>query len=95
MNQKIKLDNLAGYDTHKTLLRKIISGNDCGTLLFIFSGTGKTVFAEALAGEYGYNLLFISGSELESKWVGESKDRLAKVFARANSFALALLLLTK
>ena len=49
----------------------------------LISGTGKTVFAEALAGEYGYNLLFVSGSELESKWVGESKDRLAKVFARA------------
>lgn len=81
---KIKLNSLAGYDTHKTLLRKIISGNDRGTLLFYGPpGTGKTAFAEALAGEYGYNLLFVSGSELESKWVGESKDRLAKVFARA------------
>ena len=46
-------------------------------------GTGKSVFAEALAGEYGYNLIFISGSELESKWVGESKDRLATVYERA------------
>lgn len=81
---KIKLDNLAGYETHKTLLRKIIDGNNSGTLLFYGPpGTGKTAFAEALAGEYGYNLLFVSGSELESKWVGESKDRLAKVFARA------------
>ena len=35
VNQKIKLDNLAGYDTHKTLLRKIISGNDCGIIVIL------------------------------------------------------------
>lgn len=81
---KIKLADLAGYETHKKLLRRIMGGNPGATMLFFGPpGTGKTVFAEALAGEYGYNLLFVSGTELESKWVGESKDRLAKVFARA------------
>lgn len=79
-----KLNDLAGYDVHKALLKNIFE-KDTGTTLLFYGpqGTGKTAFAEALAGEYGYNLLFVSGSELESKWVGESKDRLAKVYSRA------------
>lgn len=80
----LKLDDLAGYAMHKELLRKIITNNNGATMMFYGPpGTGKTVFAEAVAGEFGYTLLFVSGSELESKWVGESKDRLAKVYARA------------
>lgn len=80
----LKFSDLAGYETHKMLLKRIVEGNNGALMLFYGSpGTGKSVFAEALAGEYGYNLIFISGSELESKWVGESKDRLATVYERA------------
>lgn len=80
----LKLDDLAGYEIHKSLLKRIIE-NSKGTMTLFYGapGTGKTVFAEAVAGEYGYTLLFVSGSELESKWVGEAKDRLAKVYQRA------------
>ncbi len=80
----VKFKDLAGYDVHKALLKRIVEGNNGSLMLFYGPpGTGKSIFAEALAGEYGYNLIFISGSELESKWVGESKDRLATVYERA------------
>jgi SpoVK/Ycf46/Vps4 family AAA+-type ATPase len=80
----LKFREFAGYETHQALLKRIVERNNGALMLFYGPpGTGKSIFAEALAGEYGYNLIFISGSELESKWVGESKDRLATVYERA------------
>ena len=90
----MKLDDLVGYSLHKDLLRKIVAGNNGMNMLFYGPpGTGKSVFAEALAGEYGYNLMFVSGSELESKWVGETKDRLAEVYNRAKHLAPCVIVL--
>ena len=61
----ITFKDLAGYETHKALLRRIVEGNNGALMLFYGPpGTGKSVFAEALAGEYGYNLMFINANEL-------------------------------
>jgi transitional endoplasmic reticulum ATPase len=90
----IKLADLVGYEAHKEVLKRIIEKNNGANMLFYGPpGTGKSVFSEALAGEYGYNLIYVSGSELESKWVGETKDRLAEVYKRAKSLAPCIITL--
>lgn len=54
-------------------------------------GTGKTMAAEAVARELGRKLLWVSGSDLVSKWHGEQERRTAAVFRRARAEEAVLL----
>ncbi len=49
-------------------------------LLYGPSGTGKTITAEALAGEAGAELFKVDASNLVTSWVGESSKNVKKVF---------------
>ncbi|WP_330334064.1 AAA family ATPase [Streptomyces sp. NBC_00536] len=44
------------------------------------SGSGKSLAAEVLAGEAGRDLLIVDGSELVSKYIGETEKNLAACF---------------
>lgn len=54
-----------------------------GILLHGEPGNGKTVFAEALAGELRLPLLTLSYSDVASKWVGEKTSRIREAFDEA------------
>lgn len=54
-----------------------------GILLYGKPGTGKTLLAESLAGECEAKFLKISGTDLESKWVGETEAKWRELFANA------------
>lgn len=54
-----------------------------GVLLYGEPGNGKTMFAEALAGEMRLPLLSLSYSDVASKWVGEKTSRVRQVFEEA------------
>ena len=54
-----------------------------GILLYGPPGTGKTLLAEALAGECAAHYTKICGSELESKWVGETEENWRNLFNEA------------
>lgn len=54
-------------------------------------GTGKTMFCKALATELNATVIVVSGPELKSKWVGESEERIRKIFTRARRCAPALI----
>ncbi|MEM2128915.1 MAG: ATP-binding protein, partial [Candidatus Methanomethylicaceae archaeon] len=60
-------------------------------LLFGSPGTGKTLAAEAVAHELGRKLLWVSGSDLVSKWHGEDERHTAAVFRRARAEGAVLL----
>lgn len=47
------------------------------------AGTGKSLTAEAIAGELGKKLYSVNYSELESKYVGETPKNIKQVFKRA------------
>ena len=53
-------------------------------------GTGKTMFCKALACELDATVIVVNGPELKSKWVGESEERIRKIFARARRCAPAI-----
>ncbi|XP_054002897.1 ribosome biogenesis protein SPATA5 isoform X1 [Hylaeus anthracinus] len=54
-----------------------------GVLMFGPPGCSKTMIAKALATESKVNFLNIKGSELFSKWVGESEKAVREVFRKA------------
>ncbi len=57
-------------------------------LLFVGPpGTGKTLLCKALATELDATVIVVNGPELKSKWVGESEERIRRIFARARQCA--------
>jgi cell division protease FtsH len=54
-------------------------------------GTGKTMFAKAMATSLGAAVTVVSGPELKSKWVGESEENLRQIFMRARQAAPAVI----
>lgn len=54
-----------------------------GILLYGPQGTGKTLLAEATAGELGLNYIYVSGVALNGMWIGETENNIRRVFAQA------------
>ena len=54
-------------------------------------GTGKTMFAKAMATAIGAAITVVSGPELKSRWVGESEERLRQIFRQARESAPAVI----
>ncbi len=90
---KIKLGDIGGYRSHVEVMKRIFDKSDGSMCLFYGPpGTGKTNLPEALAGEYGYNFMVVSGSEPEDKFVGETGKKIDKYIERAKQLAPCILL---
>ena len=64
-----------------------------GVLLYGPPGTGKTLMAKAIANESNANFITAKGSDLLSKWYGESEQRIAEVFDKAKQVSPAIIFL--
>jgi CDC48 subfamily AAA family ATPase len=62
-----------------------------GVLLYGPPGTGKTLMAKAVANESDANFHYIGGPEVVSKFVGESEERLRKIFQEAQENAPSII----
>jgi transitional endoplasmic reticulum ATPase len=62
-----------------------------GNLLLGPPGCGKTLLARAVATESEANFITIKGSEVFSKWVGESEKAIREVFRKARMAAPAVI----
>lgn len=62
-----------------------------GVLLYGSPGTGKTLMAKAVANESDANFYYIGGPEVVSKFVGESEERLRKIFQEAQENAPSII----
>src|SRR5262249_39734031 len=54
-------------------------------------GTGKTMFAKAMAASIGAAITVVSGPELKSKWVGESEERIRQIFHKSRQSAPSII----
>lgn len=54
-----------------------------GLLLYGLPGTGKTMFAQAVANEINGAFFSIKASDIKSKWYGESEENIKKLFEEA------------
>jgi transitional endoplasmic reticulum ATPase len=62
-----------------------------GVLLTGPPGTGKTTIAKVLAAEAACSFYPVSGADVTSRWVGESEQRIARLFNRARANAPSII----
>lgn len=62
-----------------------------GVLLYGPPGTGKTMIAKAIACEVGAKFYAVKGSDVVSKWVGESEKNINSLFETARKDTLAII----
>jgi len=103
----VSWDNVGGLEEVKRLLKEVVewplknpeSYRDIGVeapkgvLLYGPPGTGKTLLAKAIAHESDANFITAKGSDLLSKWYGESEKRIAEVFTRSRQVAPSIIFL--
>jgi transitional endoplasmic reticulum ATPase len=105
IKSSITFANLVGMEETKARLLKagqqilsqhkqgVMNSSRNGILMFGPPGTGKTYFAEALAGELDIGFMAFNFSQANSKWIGEGTERVTQVFRDAISNAPVLLFL--
>ncbi|MDA8153100.1 MAG: AAA family ATPase [Acidithiobacillus sp.] len=83
----VNFSRIAGMTAMKekllTAAKEAKTGGRNGILLYGEPGNGKTLFAEALAGEIGLPLVKVSIAQIKSRWVGETTQKLMGAFAFA------------
>ena len=94
----IKFSDVAGLDeVKKTITIRMINPvkypdkykmygkkSGGGVLLYGPPGTGKTMIAKAIANEVGAKFYAVKGSDIVSKWVGDSEKNINSLFEEAN-----------
>lgn len=93
----IHWDDIGGLEELKETLKEVVEwplnhGDDFrrigihpskGILLFGPPGTGKTMLSKAVATESKANFISVKGSEILSKWFGESERKITEIFKKA------------
>jgi transitional endoplasmic reticulum ATPase len=85
-------------ETKKRLLaaaEEIVRGGNRrnGVILFGEPGNGKTLFAEALAGELKVPFMSITYGDLASKWINETPQKIEAMFRTARRIGVCVLFL--
>ena len=76
---------------HANLYKNFNKKTGGGIILFGLPGTGKTLFAEAVANEIDAEYFSIKCSDIKSKWIGESEERIKKLFKEARKAKRAII----
>lgn len=85
--------NLRGDMTPARLLDGLRTHGRAALCFYGQSGTGKTGLAHHIARELDRELIVHSASDLLSKWVGDTEQRIAEMFHRAAQRAVEVVLL--
>lgn len=72
---------------HRDKFQKLGICSNKGAILYGPPGCSKTMLAQALATESGYNFISVKGPELFSKWVGDSEAAVRKLYRNAREIA--------
>ncbi len=100
-------EHVAGYHNEKAFLKDLVIWplkhdkflasigvkKISGLLITGPSGVGKTLIARSLAKESGLNVIELTGTELLSKYMGESERNIREIFKQARQMAPTLVIL--
>jgi len=91
-------NNVVGLTEEKENLQKIIKLQEKGygslikgILLYGLPGCGKTYLAKAFANESKRNFFSISPTDIVSKWIGESQQKISEIFSQVKSKSPSIL----
>lgn len=76
---------------HRDLFEKYGKTVGGGILLYGLPGTGKTMFAQAVANELNAKFFSIKCSDIMSKWYGESESNIKQLFTKAKNAPIAVI----
>ncbi|MBI3014704.1 MAG: AAA family ATPase [Candidatus Tectomicrobia bacterium] len=102
---EVRWEDIGGLDEVKRQLREIVEKPmlhpevfrdmklkpPVGILLYGPPGSGKTLLAQALASEAQANFLAVKGTEIFSKWLGESEEGIRHIFRVARQVSPAVI----
>ncbi len=84
----LRMINPIKYPEKYKIYKKKTGG---GVLLYGPPGTGKTMIAKAIANEVGAKFYVVKGSDIVSKWVGESEKNISALFETASKEERAII----
>ncbi len=82
LKEKIRLKIIAPF-AHPELYKTFGKSVGGGVLMYGPPGCGKSLIAEACAGEASVTFFHVKASDVKSKFVGETEQNIAKLFAAA------------
>ena len=102
---EITLDDVAGLESVKDEIRRRIvdpqkypdiykkfkKKNGGGILLYGVPGTGKTMIAQAIAGEINAQFFAVKCSDIVSKWFGEAEQNIKNLFDEARKYPTSII----
>lgn len=95
LNDKITVqlqELIARINFKASLQQRLPSFNQgCKALFWGKPGTGKSMAAEAIAGELQLPLYIVNLANIASKWIGETEKHLAKLFDSAQKYNAVLM----
>ncbi len=99
LDEEVKRELIGAVDLTKAIetmkkwgIKPNLSSSSFGSIKILLhgpSGTGKTITAQALAGEAGAVMFKVDASNLVSSWVGESTKNVKRVFREFYKYARA------
>lgn len=104
-NTGVTLDDVAGLEQAKTEVRRRVidpqkypnlynrykKKTGGGILLYGAPGTGKTMFAQAIATELNAAFFSIKASDIGSKWFGDSEKNIRLLFEEARKYKTSVI----
>ena len=76
---------------HKEIYKKYDVQVGGGMLLFGLPGTGKTMFAQAVANEIDGYFINVKSSDVKSKYYGDTEQRIRNIFDEASKHKVAVI----
>jgi|GEM_PF-1745956 len=91
--KKIIKSECVNYFKHPEIFEKFKHKPTKAILLYGVPGTGKTMFAKAVASEVDAPFIHIAGADIKDKYVGESEKNISRIFEELKKHKYAIVFL--
>ncbi len=89
--KKIVKERSIDPSMHKEIFEKYGVQVGGGILLFGLPGTGKTMFAQAVANEIDGHFINVNSSDIKSKYYGETENKIKEIFMEAQKYKVSVI----